>query len=541
MCVNKIRVFDLLHGRTASYFPCGRCKSCRQAAADRRSRMIRGHHRAGMFCYFITLSYARNCPPYIKISDLNEKFDEFQMGYNISDTFNLPIYRDVEIYKTGRKDRGKLCKSENKIIGFKELSNDIFISPENFSDIITSLSPLRYYVKKELRYELDKISVAFTPDSKDFFKRLRQNLFRDFGKRIPLEYYMCPEYGPTTGRFHIHALLWLPSSFSELQVKHYVATSWPYASPVRTKQYVQYAKNPANYLASYVNCDSTTSSFLTENFKLRSSHSLDFGFNENIFGFEKFFDAYKHGRFTYVGVVARKDGTSSLAELPYPRYVAAKYMPIFKGLGRLTKHTAIHVYKDPRKYFSLTPSITREREDGTTYHMSNIKDGRGHLITFTKYESIHYIKVIERAYLTYFRPLGYSRNAFALEVYHYWNNYFTYLYKQSMEDKTPIEQARTFYNLSDLYEQKDSYIIQKHEKSELHCLHFDSSTNNELLFVDGKTSRVRNFSLEQVVDSYPFLDLDPNTFLEEKIYTQQKIEKYNRNIKLRKINSYNSI
>lgn len=541
MCLNKVRVLDLLHGRTASYFPCGRCKSCRQAAADKRSRMIRGHHRAGMFCYFITLTYAKNCPPYIKISDLNDRYDEFQMDYNTSDSFNLPIYRDVEIYKTGRKERGKLRKSENTIIGFKELSYDIFFSPDSFSDTLISLSPLRYYVKKQLRYELDKISVAFNPDAKDFFKRLRQNLFRDNGKRIPIEYYYCPEYGPTTSRFHIHALLWMPSNFSELQVKHYVAEAWPYASPVRTKQYVQSAKNPASYLSSYVNCDANISSFLTENFKLRPSHSLDFGFNESVFGFQKFFESYKQGRFTYVGVVNRKDGTSTLTDLPYPRYVAARYMPIFKGLGRLTKRTAIHVYKHPRKYFALTPSITRERDDGTTYHMSNIKDSRGHLITFTKYESIHYIKVIERAYLTYFRPLGYSRNAFAYEVYHYWNNYFMYLYKQSLQDKTPIEQARTFYNLSDLYEQKDSYTIQKTENCEFSPLHFDSSTNNEILFVTGNSTRVRNFSLEQVVNSYPFLDLDPNTFIEEKIYTQQKIDKYNRNIKQRKINSFNSI
>lgn len=515
MCLNKVRVLDLLHGRTASYFPCGHCKSCRQAAADRRSRMIRGHHRAGMFCYFITLTYAKNCPPYIKISDLNEKYDEFHMGYNTSDTFNLPIYRDVEIYKTGRKENGKLRKSENKIIGFKELSNDIFFSPENFSDTITSLSPLRYYVKKQLRYELDKISVAFNADSKDFFKRLRQILFRDFGKCIPIEYYVCPEYGPTTSRFHIHALLWMPSNLSEIQVKHYVAKAWPYACPVRTKQYVQSAKNPANYLSSYVNCDATVSSFLTENFKLRSSHSLDFGFNENIFGFEKFFEAYKQGRFTYVGVVSRMDGSSTLTDLPYPRYVAARYMPIFKGLGRLNKHTAIHVYKNPRKYFALTPTITRERDDGTTYHMSNIKDSRGNLITFTKYEAKHYIKIIEHAYLTYFRPLGYSRNAFGIEVYHYWNKYFGHLYKQSLQDKTPIEQARTFYNLSDLFDETSDAL--------------------------GQRPKVFNLSLYEYISASSSFDLDCNTFPEEKLYTQQKEDKYNRNIKQRKINSFNSV
>lgn len=540
MCVNKIRVLDLLHGRTASYFPCGRCKSCRQAAADRRSRMIRGHHRKGMFCYFITLTYAKNCPPYIKISDLNEKFDEFHMQFNTADTFSLPIYRDVSIFKTGRKDRGKLRKASNTIIGFKELNYNIFFSPENFSDTITSLSPLRYYVKNRVYYEYDKVSVAFHSDAKDFFKRLRQNLFRDNGKRIPIEYYYCPEYGPTTSRFHIHALVWFPSNFSETDVKHYVATSWPYADSNRTKQYVQSAKNPSSYLSSYVNCDSNVSSFLTENFKLRSSHSLDFGFNENLFGFQKVFETYKQGHFTYVGVINKRDGSTTLANLPYPRYVLSRYFPIFKGLGRLTKFKAIHIYKNPRKYFALTPTITHERDDGTTYHMSNIVDSRGTIITFTKYEALHYIKVIENSYLTYFRPLGYSRNAFAYEVYYFWNKYFQYLYKQSQEDKTPIEQARTFYNLSDLYEQKDSYTIQKIDNSERALLHFDSSTNNELLFVNGKISRVRNYSLEKVLNSYPFFDTDPNTFLEEKIYTEQKIDKYNRNIKQRKINSFNS-
>lgn len=515
MCINKVRVLDLLHGRIANYFPCGHCKSCRQAAADRRSRMISGHVRRGMFCYFVTLGYARNCVPYIKLSDLNDRYDEFSAGFNRSDKFSLPIYRDVEIYKTGRRDRGKLRKSPEKIIGYQELSNDIFINSDYYSDNIASMMPVRYKVKNKFYYEYNQVSVAFAPDARDFYKRLRQNLFRDYGKRIPIEYYYAPEYGPTTGRFHIHTLLWMPSYFTELQVKYYVAQAWPFASPVRTKQYCQSAKNPANYLASYVNSDANISPFLTENFKLRPTHSLDFGFNETLFGFKNVYDSYKQGHYTYVGVVAAPNGATTLAHLPYPRYVMSRYFPIFKGLGRLTKRTAIHIYKNPRKYFALTPSITRERDDGTTYHMSNIIDGRGNIITFTRYEAEHYIKIIERAYLTYFRPLGYSRNAFGIEVYHYWNMYFRLLYKQSLQDKTPLEQARTFYNLSDL--------------------------SDEIIDAQGQRPKVLNFSLQEIISAHDELDLDCNTFPEEILYTEQKEAKYNRNIKQRKINSFNCI
>lgn len=515
MCLSKVRVIDLIHGRTSSYFPCGHCKSCRQAAADRRSRMIRGHHRPRMFCYFITLGYAKNCVPYIRLSELNDKYDEFHAGYNRSDNFIVRIYRDVEIYKTGRKDRGKLRKSPDTVIGYKELSNDVFLVPEYFSDNVISLQPIRFKVKNGFKYEHDKISVAFNADAKDFFKRLRQNLFRDYGERVQLEYYYAPEYGPTTGRFHIHALVWLPSFLYETQVKHYVAQAWPYASSVRTKQYCQSAKNPASYLASYVNSDANISSFLSENFKLRPSHSLDFGFNESLFGFKNVYDSYKKGHYTYNGVVNTSDGSTTIAALPYPRYVMSRYFPTFKGFGRLTMSTAINVYQNPRKYFALTPSIIHERDDGTTYHQSSICTSQGDLITFTKYEAKHFIKIIEFSYYTYFAPLGYDRYDYAVEVYNYWSQYFGLLYKQSLQDKTPIEQARTFYNLSDLVEE----------------------------IYDGKCQRpkVLNFSLQELMSVHQELNLDCNSFPEEILYTERKIEKYNRNIKQRKINSFNCI
>lgn len=509
MCVNKISVLDLLHG-CRQYFACGRCASCRQAAADRRSRKIRAHHKSGMFCYFITLTYFNGAQPYIKISDLNDIYDEYCLGYNTSDNFRLPIYRDISIIKTGRKEKGVYKKTPCSILNFKELpytSLKLDLDPVqnrlNFEALLDSFQPIRYFINKKAYYDFDKISIAYHADAKNFFKRLRQNLFRHYKKRIPLEYFYSPEYGPTTQRFHIHALVWLPTYISTSEVKNFIAEAWPFASTYRTRKYVQNAKDPANYLSAYVNSSSNVSEFLTENFKLRTSHSLDFGFNDELFGFQKVYENVRKGCFTYVGVITAKNGSPTLANLPYPRYILHKYFPIFKGFGRLTKSTIINILEDPAKYFALTPTPTRIREDGTSYYQSNIIDSIGFSVTFTRYEAKHAICCIERSYKYYFLPLGISRIDFAEQVYACWNDYFTFLYINSLQGKTPFEQARTFYNLSDLV---------------------------------SSTYRVRNLSLSPIVENLTDSELDCNKFPEEIYYTQQKIEKFNRNIKQRKIN-----
>lgn len=512
MCTRKVAISDYRHACT-QYFACGRCPACRQVAADRRSRKIRAHHKDGFLSYFITLTYFNGAQPYITFSDLNNIYDDYAMGYNLSDKFTIPIYRDIKLLKSGKKEKC-VYKKETYVCGYKTLpyeSLGLSVSPtlnrKTFGDILDSLQPIRYKINKQWYYDFDKISVAFSADAQMFYKRLRQNLYRAYGKRVPLHYFTSPEYGPTTQRYHIHALVWFPNFISEADVKRYVAEAWPYASDYRTKKYVQLAKDPANYLASYVNSSSNVSEFLTENFKLRTSHSLDFGFNDNIFGFSSVFENVKQGRYTYVGIVHKSDGSYTLADLPYPRYILARYFPTIKGQCRLTATKIVNILQNPTKYLSLTPSIVFERDDGTTYHQSNIVDSQGFSINFTKYDAKHTINSINYAYNTYFKPLGFSRLDFSNFVNSVWDHYYTYLYRNSLDNVELGQQVFQFYNVSD-------------------GLHYNSYRLHSRLY--------------RVIHNLPDDLLDPNNFPNEIQSTQEKIVKFNRNIKQRKINQFNN-
>lgn len=488
MCVNKVFVRDL-YRNTGSYYDCGRCPACLQTRAGRRARLIRATHPKGKVCYFVTLTYDNKSIPYIRFSDYL-KFKKYN-------SFVLPIHRDVSFVPF----KGWIRK--HQIIGCSDPIDSAFQ--------LLHCSFIRKKTSKGFEYVDDKISVAFNADAQNYLKRLRQILLRDFGYTGNITYYYAPEYGPTTQRFHIHLLLWFDSSFDTSKVRFACSKAWPFANCLTQEKFCQLAICPSDYLASYVNCDTTVSKFITRNFPLRCSHSLGFGFDEDIQSLPNIIQAYKNGRFSYTVSYSRRDGTPVKLDLLYPRYIINRYFPKVKGYCRLDVSTLRHLYQDPFKYLRFTfysREITKRdfitNKDGTCQFPTALIDRYGMPVYMTCNELSYNLRIIHKArcYYDFYRIKynDYSLGSFADFILDYHMRRSLYLYKESQTEHDMFESVQSFMNL------------------------------NQLLGV------VRNYTVEDLIGDYN-IEIDPNKFYSELKRTLYLEEKYKRNIKQRKVNT----
>lgn len=490
MCVNKVFVKDLFRN-TGSYYDCGRCPACLQARAGRRARLIRATHPKGKVCYFVTLTYENKSIPYILVDDIVRNSSQLE--------FTLPIYRDIA-YKAFHG-----WKRKRKIIGHSK--------PISIYSKWTNLSPIRKKTSTGFKYVDNKISVAFNADAQNYFKRLRQILLRDFEYSGNFIYYYAPEYGPTTQRFHIHLLLWFDASFSTSKVRSACAKAWPFANCLAQPKFCQIAISPSDYLASYVNCDTTVSKFLTRNFPLRCSHSLDFGFDEDIQSLPNIVQAYKKGRFGYNVRYSRRDGTPVELDLLYPRHIVNRYFPRIKGYSRLTVSSLRDIYNDPCKFFQITfysREITKRdfitNKDGTRQYPTKIIDRFGNPIFMTFNELSYNLRLLHKAKCYYdlycLKSNDFTLGSFADFVIDYITRRSLYLYKESQTQHDIVDAVQSFMNL------------------------------NQLL------CGVRNETVESLIGDYN-INYDCNSFESERKRTLQLEEKYEKNIKQRKVNILN--
>lgn len=510
MCVSKVRVYDYIRSRY-NYFNCGRCPACRQSLANRRARRIRSHFEDNnATCYFATLSYKNKFVPYVKRSDLYELAKNFD-NPELDIDYSVPIYRDYSF----RFDNHELGKEVEKSLS-EPISTHEFKKKFCFFDL-KGLSGLRTKIKRDqYKYDTNKISIAFNEDAKNFLKRLRENIFRDLGKRFEISYYYAPEYGPDTQRFHLHFLLWFPKGTSSWFIRSHVLKAWPYGDQERTAKYLQVARCPSNYLASYVNTDSTVSKFLTDHFKLRPSHSQNLGLSSNTFSFQNVLSAYVERKsFEYTTRYYDKTGRLVVLTLPYPRYIRDRYFPKFKYYNSLSSTCIKQIYRLPERCFETygQPVFYSGKFCEPLYncHIQRADFAPCHI---SERQSRFFIKRINNSYHTYFEPLGYTRDQFSDLCLRYNDDFNTWLYKKSQVD-VPIQHAvQTFYNLDDLL----SGIV-----------HNDSV----FPFITELITRVKD-PKSGIEYSY----IDPNNYPLEVESTKQLEDKYNDNIKHRNVNNY---
>lgn len=420
MCFNPVTFKDTKHPHITNTFNCGVCSACKAEKASYRTRLIKSHSPLDcdgnkMICYFITLTYNNLYIPYVLKSELLKAQNHVFEHHDIQ---QVPIRRIKDPYNE--------CHISESPIDYVTIEFGKNFRPFG-PDAIDKLSPLQTKLRKgkvvdafppsldESKY-IDNfpISVCYSKDFQCFVKRLREYLYARY-EDAQLSYYFAPEYGPTTSRFHIHALIWLPSFLSESQVKDAICDNWKYADRGLTEPYVIVPYDAAGYVSSYVNCSSDVSELLLHYFKLRPSHSLRFGFTKDRYSASQIYKNFVEKRDVSILEPHRNEaGLIEYSPSPCPSSLLYRYFPIFPGYTRVAYNSLLDALRDPKKFFSfsqdynnLTDCSCGNTKDFNEYlYQSNIKDVYGSSLSFTVKQRDYFISRLRRAYLDYFKPLG---------------------------------------------------------------------------------------------------------------------------------------
>lgn len=447
MCVNKVYVRDYLNrNRFGGFYSCGHCHACKQASANRRAVRIRSHKPDGYTCYFVTLDYSDRFVPYIRLSDLREQSD-ISKFYGHS-RITLPIYRDFDYYRNPR--RRKLEKLDDPKISEVEMPfYDYSVIKDNLSTLVLS-------VKGHNRtFDDDRVGVCYMPDAQKFLKRLRIAIARRFGKDLPISYYSTFEYGSTFSRPHLHLAIWAPNShFTETTLRRLIFTSWSYSDRYQENVCVV-ARSCARYIASYVNCSSTVSQFLQDEFPSKHSHSLGIGFDEDGFNLSAILANFKNDTFTYHYVATDKNGRTYDYDLPFPGYVLYRYFPKLKGFSRLSRDSLYYTltHLDEVKIGSFpyfyTVNTDGDYSLGVKYD-SNIFDVYNACIQFREDEFKQFARRFYRTYFRYYAPLGYGFYDYAYTVVDFLISLDLNRYKQSLIGRSNAGSLYAYDNLLDV-------------------------------------------------------------------------------------------
>ncbi|UPW41334.1 replication initiator protein [Sigmofec virus UA08Rod_4104] len=528
MCLYHVRVRDLYHShKVDNIFPCGKCPACLQAKANKRALRISNHHPDGFTAYFVTLHYFNFAVPYFRLSDLHHAVYLGYLEYGrLYDPLTDPAFCSIPIYRdsclTGGK-RSILSYQPSTILNpnyeihqylcHAHTTKSNGIMPFGLSGLRTKLPDGSF------SFDSDKISCSYTPDFQNFIKRLRKNLLLEKARKIkarlspvdkkhfrlssvppvPLSYYYAPEYGPTTQRFHIHAIIWLPSHYTEAQVKHHICKAWPYGSRSRTRNYVQVARNPESYVSSYVNKPADVSSFLVDLFPLRPSHSLDFGMDKDAFTFDSIVQNFLSSRcVTYTTKVFNESSaTSSDGTFLLPKYVTYRYFPKFKGYNRCSSSTVRSVLLNASQYLNLSVTPSQYTESGEPLYNSMIRDVYGKPVPFSKSEASYTINFLNRA-LNRALSYGFTPDEYATLFISFHIATSSYLYRNDVSQYGNT----SFYNISDVL-----------------------------------SGHVDNSAVHSFLVANPDFDPDPNTFLQNVALDNRLRDKYYKNQKHRKLNT----
>lgn len=394
--------------RSRFFVKCGKCKSCLQEKAAKRSSRIRSEYDGERSVYFGTLTYDRYSCPYFKLSE----FRQILRNGHILPNQSIHVYRRYSV-------RWSVNRNRYEYYNHRVLLNTIYISEDN--------EPLRGHMKL-LKYLRDDVGVCYYKDWQLFAKRFRSNLQRSnkFPYEFPIKMFQCSEYGGKSQRPHFHFLLFAPSGYDK-ELHEVVVQSWPYGFRVREKESFQLVTDdPAGYVASYINGGSRLSSFLTKYFPPRSFYSKHFGHSRDVFqlaSLEKSFQSRGDLQITIQRTTS--DGQQAI-DIPVPKYVVNRYFPLFKGYSRLAR-SSVYDYISA----GCRPSDLRElasRYDGQNY-VTRIDLSFSDIVNITKrfqhayefYRKVH----SDATYVDY--AIAYDR---------FWTAYRSTLLKMWMTDET---------------------------------------------------------------------------------------------------------
>lgn len=415
MCVNRKEIINP-YTHKSLVVDCGRCPACLQAKANKRARRIK-EQLQDHDNYFVTLTYDSRFAPYIYERDLKETYaldhrtvteDKFVLSdgryHKESLTYNklvylkqyhhsgelftnrspdginkysvtyrkIPVYRDYSagyVKSSKNSSRYKISKNEDNLLTYKEVPFLPYYNHPEYKKLV--ISNKNGVVIKDP----NKISVIFYADVQQFIKKLRHILARDFQFKLPFHYFVCSEYGPTSGRAHFHVLLSVPRYKRDTYSLFYSACrkAWPYDGHNTRRRFFERAIKPSSYVASYVNSITSVQGIFqfAKDFMPSCSHSLYYGFANPNFSLSSVQKAIESGNLRFYREV-HPNNTTIIRSDVFPKYVTNRYFPMFPGYSRLNANEAFTIYERPECYMSFYSRLgfTKEQAFSTIVYLS---------------------------------------------------------------------------------------------------------------------------------------------------------------------------
>lgn len=401
MCTNQRWITNRYTGNKI-YVKCGHCKACLQEKANRRAQRIKNEFTSDRIILFVGLTYDRDSCPYILESDLHSRKQV------------LPVYRAYRLVRAYDKLNKRFYRK--RIYEPEELTQ--LINP-NYEQI----GKLR-----SLAYRWNKFGVCYYPDVQQFEKNLRHHLQRDHGFYEKFKIYKCSEYGERSFRPHFHLCIFIRPSDEEKFTRS-ICKAWPFADIQRAqcnsdlrRRPIQVAdKDPARYVASYVNRGSDFPSFLANNFPPKYSASKYFGHGNKCFVLDEILKKIDTGTLEFARLKCI-NGIPSIVDIPVPKYVVNRFFPLFKGYSRLSRSAVRDILYDPEQLYYKTTSVNVDGFPDRYLLSPVIENGRRSVPVDYTLEQMYRIKVrLDNAFKEYNRLTGRNRLQYALDHVAAWN------------------------------------------------------------------------------------------------------------------------
>lgn len=405
MCTNMHMIYNkYIHKRVL--VSCGKCEACRQQKADARAFRIKHSTPAGWVQLFVTLTYNNDSLPVVRKDEIKENSFVSVMRVN-------------------------QATMETKDIGMVYVDS----LPYGFNASLTP-TPRNY-----TNYSF--LGVCFYKDIQDFFKRLRVNLQRHYNYNGTFKYYACSEYGETYFRPHYHLAIGVPSDSVEI-FRSCICKSWSFADYDRTFRNIEIARHCGDYVASYVNCDSSLPKILQiPAFRQKHSYSQGYGMDFNAFSLPYILEKAKSCSLVY-----NKPNTTGATEsdsVCIPKYVINRFFPQIKGYSSLPP---AEVYR-----FLLRPTSISE-----FFNKKYLRGEKTEYKRFTTEDVIATTKRLSNAAQRYINTLaefGIQRNYFdyIIDYESVWRSYYATQLKQfykAQKDDIFNPPATYYDNINDI-------------------------------------------------------------------------------------------
>ena len=359
MCTNKRWILNPYNHK--KYFvECGKCLSCQQKKANRNAAKIRNNRTRNVRVLMVNLTYANDCVPYIRKSEVALK------------PVCLNVYRDSVCRLNPASFNGVGVKSRSYRTVVLDTLDDLDFPLDN--SYIDKL-PIPTNIDDQ-----DKVSVIYFKDFQDYIKRLKEYVKYHYAS-TPLDkkrfsFYVAAEYGEENTRCHFHVLFFVDKDCVELW-KSAISKNWQFDDNNNTYRNIREDYCAASYLAAYLNKFEDIPKFLLQK-KLapRKSHSLHFGFGLNEFKLDEVVQAIERRDLRYDCVRTIPNAAVEVITVPYPRYVISRFFPKFKGYCRLTDAQIQSVLRNPRSLSTYAQKLDYDDEllHATITHLTHARD-----------------------------------------------------------------------------------------------------------------------------------------------------------------------